>query len=110
MVKKFHFQAQPPRPHIFSHALARLRPLWVPADPPDELKALLSPEITTLTGGAAFFVMPIVVDGQPIGLFYADRQPSGRELDEESFASFQHFGREANLALSFVSLRGKKPL
>ena len=105
--RNFEFQAKPPRPHVFSHALERGTPLWVPANPPAEITQLITPEIHKVTGGAPFFVMPIVVDGQPIGLFYADRQPSGRELDEESFASFQHFGREANLALSFISLRGK---
>ena len=106
-VKNFEFQAKPPRPHIFSHALNRGHPIWVPANPPTEIARLITPEVHRITGGAPFFVMPIAVDGQAIGLFYADRQPSGRELDEESFASFQHFGREANLALSFISLRGK---
>ncbi|GAB6041341.1 HDOD domain-containing protein [Endothiovibrio diazotrophicus] len=106
-VSNFEFQAKPPRPHLFSYALERGHPLWVPVNPPAEFAQLITPEIHRVTGGKAFFVMPIVVDGQPIGLFYADRHPSGRELDEESFASFQHFGREANLALSFISLRGK---
>ena len=43
------------------------------------------------SGASQAFVAPFSVDGQFLGLFYADRQPSARELTQEQFDSFQSF-------------------
>lgn len=43
------------------------------------------------SGARQAFVAPFQVDGQFLGLFYADRQPSGRALTQEQFDSFQSF-------------------
>lgn len=98
--QRFVFELDPLKANIFSHVLEVSGALWIPPEPEKNLKALLGPEVAELTAGAPFFVMSIDVGGQPIGLFYADRQPSGRSLDEESFTSFKHFCQQANLALS----------
>ena len=34
---------------------------------------------------------------------YADRGPSGRDLDEEGFSSLKHFCQQANLGLTLVA-------
>lgn len=47
----------------------------------------------------SFLLAPIVIANQPIGLFYADRQPSGRPLDDASFNQFKHFASQANKGL-----------
>lgn len=52
---------------------------------------------------AQFFATPVVYSGQTIGLFYADRHPSGRALDAEAFESFKMFAHQANLGLEHVA-------
>lgn len=60
-------------------------PSWCkgePGEPPGLLRA---------AAAAQAFVAPFVVDGQLLGLFYADRRASGRPLGNEQFESFQSF-------------------
>jgi GAF domain-containing protein len=94
------------RPNLFSHVLDTRQPLWVRREPGEPLAKLLTPEIRALTRDAPFFVIPLVVDRQVIGLVYGDRQPSARELDEESFSSFNHFCQQAILGLSYYGRSG----
>jgi len=75
--------------------------LWVGQDINPRVKNLLTPPVQSLTGGGQFFVSPIEVQGNVIGVFYADRKPSGRPLDEDSFTAFKHFCQQANLALTY---------
>ena len=49
------------------------------------------PGLLRATGAAQAFVAPFAVDGQLLGLFYADREASGRPLGSEQFESFQSF-------------------
>ncbi|MGA7801073.1 MAG: HDOD domain-containing protein [Gammaproteobacteria bacterium] len=100
MQRQFVFELNPLKANVFSHVVDATGALWVSSEPDRRIKALLTPDVRELTADAAFFVMSIEVSGQSIGLFYADRQPSGRPLDEESFTSFKHFCQQANLALS----------
>ncbi len=64
-------------------------------------------KIRSILDVRAFFLTPIIVNGHPIGIFYADRQPSGRPLDEESFANFEHFGQQAGISIEHISYKGK---
>jgi len=89
--------------NLFGYIMETRQPLWVQADPERKISRLLTPEISRITNKAPFFIMPIVVRGKAIGLIYADRHPSGRGLDEDSFASFQHFCQQTNIGLSFIS-------
>lgn len=100
MQRQFVFELDPLKANIFSHVLDGTGALWVGSEPSKEIRGLLTHDVRELTKDAPFFVMAIEVTGQPIGLFYADRQPSGRDLDEESFVSFKHFCQQANLVLS----------
>ncbi|HKK13592.1 MAG TPA: HDOD domain-containing protein [Gammaproteobacteria bacterium] len=100
MQRQFLFEINPLKANVFSHLLETSEALWVSEQPDADLAGLLTPAVTELTEGAPFFAMSIEVQGQPIGLFYADRQPSGRALDEESFSSFKHFCQQANMVLS----------
>ncbi|MEJ2687737.1 MAG: HDOD domain-containing protein [Gammaproteobacteria bacterium] len=98
--QRFVFELDPLKANVFSHMVEVSGALWVPPEPDRNIKGLLTPEVVELTAGAPFFVMSIDVGGQPIGLFYADRQPSARPLDDDSYTSFKHFCQQANLALS----------
>jgi hypothetical protein len=102
----FSFEVSPLKANVFSHALDTRQPLWVAPGMDPRLKSLVTPQITELTGNQPFFVMPVEVNGRSIGLFYADRRPSGRALDEESYSAFRHFCQQASLALAY-SRRGR---
>jgi hypothetical protein len=94
------------QPNLFGHVLETRQPLWMRPEAGEPLAKLLTPQIKALTCDAPFFVFPLVVDRQVIGLIYADRQTSGRELDEESFSSFNHFCQQAILGLGYYGQRG----
>jgi hypothetical protein len=102
-MKEFVVETIPTGANIFSHSLEKRQPLWVNADPPAELARLLTPQVIRLLGRSPFFLMAIAVKDRPIGVIYADRQPSGRELDEESFTSFRYFCQQADINLSYVA-------
>jgi DNA-binding response OmpR family regulator len=85
---------------LLGHILRTHQPLWVQADLDKKISKLLTPEISRITNKASFFIMPIVVREKAIGLIYADRHTSRRELDADSFASFQHFCQQASMGLS----------
>ena len=50
-----------------------------------------------------FYMMPVIVSDKVIGIVYADRIPSGRELDQDSFENFKHFTQQASLGLEYIS-------
>ncbi len=102
-VRDFSAPTKPLSPNIFSYAMETHEPLWITDNPHPSIARLLTPEVRSLSDSAPFFIMSLSPRGQSIGFIYADRQPSERELDEESFTSFTFFGRQANLCLSTIS-------
>ncbi len=99
MRTRFVFDNSPLKANIFTHALERGDSLWVGADLDRMLRSLITDEVQTISGDAPFFVSPVLVKGKPIGLFYADRRPSGRPLSDDEFQSFRHFCQQARIAL-----------
>jgi HD-like signal output (HDOD) protein len=93
----------PRYPNIFSYALEKRQPLWVQVDSPAEISRLVTREGSTLIGRPPFFLMAIGVKDRTIGVIYADRQASGRALDEESFTSFKYFCQQADVNLTYVA-------
>ncbi len=86
--------------NIFGYLLRNKNPIWVTEKPAFAFRPLLTEELTNLIGSGPFFAMPIAIKGTAIGVVWADRNLSGRSLDEESFESFAFFGQQANLSLS----------
>ncbi len=105
LTQQFVFAVGSDANNLFARLMREQQAMWV--DPADAgpLTPLITPRIRELSADAGFFVTPIVVNHQSIGLFYADRQPSGRALEADSFESFKHFGQQANLSLAFLSQR-----
>jgi hypothetical protein len=103
--RRFHFETVARKPNLFTHLMEARQAIWVGGGQGDDarLRALLDAQLLELSQGAPFFVTPIEIRGKVIGVFYADRQPSGRPLDEDSFASFKHFAHQGNLALTCLS-------
>ena len=101
--KKFHFSLQ--TDNVFSKLVNNKEALWIDDTQSNKSKYLVSSEIRQILASPAFYVGPLVLSGRVIGLIYADRQPSHRDLDNESFESFKHFVQQASHALQCISPR-----
>jgi len=86
--------------NLFGVLLQTGKAVWVDAARRDRLGPLIGPDIDRWAAGAPFFAMPIYVRSRPVGLLYADRSASGRELDEEAFTSFRYFGDQIGAGLA----------
>jgi hypothetical protein len=51
-------------------------------------------------------VMPAIVKNKVIGIFFADRNASGRPLTESDFLAFQQFCQQANMGLTILAMQG----
>ncbi|MFQ5642575.1 MAG: HDOD domain-containing protein [Thiogranum sp.] len=100
---RFQFETVAEEVNLFSRVIESRQAVWVGAGDNPEIERLVTPRVEELSQGAGFFVTPIEIRGKVIGVFYADRQPSCRPLDEDSFASFKHFAQQGNLALAYLS-------
>jgi len=98
----FHFETSAAKPNLFSRVIENKQALWLTRDQGLHEPGL-TPPVLAVTEGADFYVTPIEIRRKVIGVFYADRQPSGRPLDEEGFNSFKHFAHQGNLALAYLS-------
>lgn len=101
--RKFQFETVAGKANLFSCVIESKLAVWVGAGDNPEIEQLVTPQVEELSQGAGFFVTPIEIRGKVIGVFYADRQPSGRPLDDGSFTSFKHFAQQGNLALAYLS-------
>lgn len=101
--QSFVFDLQPGEDHLFRHLIDEQEAVWVRPDSPDDIRARLAPRLLEICGDQSFFAMPTVVNGRSIGLFYADRRPSKRPLDEEIFIQFKHFCQQAAIGINFIS-------
>ena len=89
-------------PNVFSEALQKNQSIWVQGGN-GEHRSLLSDGLLSTLNCRDFYISPVVINGRPVGLFYADRQPSERELDAASFESLKHFAQQACMAIMHVS-------
>lgn len=105
MTQRFHFTRLPEQPNLLFEVLAKGRGQWFDEQQHPELKPLVGASLTSVLGRVPFFVAPIEVHGNRIGLIYADRGPSQRPLDQEAFDSFMHFAKQANMGLTLIASR-----
>jgi len=102
-INKFHFSLQ--TNNIFSKIIKTPEPIWIQDTQDKKNEAFVSEDIRLALASQAFYLAPLVISGRVIGLIYADRQPSGRELDNESYDSFKHFVQQASQALEYITPR-----
>ncbi len=100
--RQFYIETVDARPNLLQHVIKTRQAAWAGQPGDRQQRALLTPELLAISAGAQFFVAPIEIRGKVIGVFYADRQVSGRPLDDDSFTSFRHFAQQGNLALAFL--------
>ena len=98
--KKFVASIDMTSPNLLQQILIYNRSYWIKDDADGQ--QLVTPELSSILNAKTFFISPVTVNGQTIGVFYADRQPSKRSLDDESYESFKHFTQEACIALKFI--------
>lgn len=99
-VEHFVFSRNNNVPHVFEQVLEAKKAIWIDGRKEEESLRLLTPEVRAAMPASSFFVMPILIKNQAIGLICADRYPSRRELDKESFASFLRIHQLANETLA----------
>lgn len=91
--------------NIFHQIIKGQQPRWIPGDP-TQLGGTLSRETMQLLGRPPYYVMPAIVRNKVIGLFLADRNASGRSLQQQDFLAFQQFCQQANMGLTILAMQG----
>ncbi len=76
-------------PHVFSRPMDQGRGVWYGAVARDELPSFLPEEVGRVIGENEFFAMTIPINGNPIGLIYADGGRNRPGLDADGCAKFQ---------------------
>lgn len=80
-------------PHVFSRLMGKMEAIWYSADTQNELQSLLLEEMIRIiwngVGNCEFFAMPILVNGDPIGLIYADGGRNHPVLNSNEYTEFQ---------------------
>ncbi len=99
----FSVQIDEAKTNIFGHTVNYRQPVWAGKLPQKEITALRTREVAMMIGRGDFYLMPITTRNRVEGVIYADRCPSGRDLDDESFESFVFFGQQASIALSALA-------
>lgn len=105
-LSQFHLEIDRQNFNLLTKTLERKDSVWVEDSRAPQYLNQLPPGFAETVKATAFFLSPIIVNQQAIGLFYADRVPSGRLLDEESYESFKLFAQQANLGLQHLTARG----
>lgn len=91
--------------NVFSATIKSAQAIWVQDTQAKNMAMHISDKMRLVLACRAFYVAPIMISGKVIGLVYADRQPSNRDLDKESFESFKHFVQQASQALEYITPR-----
>jgi hypothetical protein len=101
----FNFGRMPNQRNIFFEVLEKGECLLLEPQQRAEHAAMVNSAITSVIGKRPFLVSAIAINGKSIGVLYADRSLSGREMDDESQESFCHFAKQANMGLSLIASR-----
>ena len=106
--ERFHFMLSKLSPNIFLYTMAKKECIWAKSDKQYSLAKLITPDIQTVLGHGDFLLAPLVIDNKPIGIIYADRILSKREITQDCVRSFEHFCVQANKGLSIISKQKKQ--
>jgi hypothetical protein len=91
--------------NVFHQIIKSQQARWIPGDP-KQLGGTLSRDTMQLLGTPPYYVMPAIVRNKVIGLFLADRNASGRSLQQQDFLAFQQFCQQANMGLTILAMQG----
>ena len=102
LLDSFNFKLLTKKANIFRMTLEEKRSFWV-GGPSRGIRDIVTDDIVSTLGGNSFFIVPILVGGKAIGLFYADRIPSKRDLDQKSFQNMEFFALQTSLSLGRIT-------
>ncbi|MBW1792063.1 MAG: HDOD domain-containing protein [Deltaproteobacteria bacterium] len=102
LLNNFKFKLLTKKANIFRRTLEEKRSFWV-GGPSRGISDIVTDDIVSTLGGNSFFLIPILVGGKAIGLFYADRIPSKRDLDQKSFQNMEFFALQTSLSLGRIT-------
>ncbi len=105
LAEQFHFKINIKPGNIFDLALKKRETLHLSLATDHPLNKLIPDGLSDIIGHSEALIMTAAIGEQPIGIFYADRKPSKRTLDESCCSSFDLFCQQANLGL--LKLRPK---
>ena len=100
---RFQFELGVKPVNLFAKLMESTEAVWVSDYENPAFKGLLFGGIFEVIDRSQFVAQPVVFGGNPIGLFYADRFPSGRAIDLDTFESFKLFVQQANLGLAQIA-------
>jgi HD-like signal output (HDOD) protein len=86
-------------PGVFSRLANAEGGIWYRGSAHDETQQPLPEDLRQLIGQNEFFAMPILMNGDPVGLIYADGGRRSLVLDAHQFSEFQQLCRFLTLAL-----------
>lgn len=108
IIERFNFARLAGQTHLFFEAMERRRPLYFDQERLRSHQSALPKSVTQVLGSVPFMIAPIVIAERAIGLLYADRGLSGRELSLDLFEDFKHFAQQAGMGLTLASQRGRR--
>lgn len=83
------FQFSPTSPELFGRLMVKAQGVWFNQGNRETLEPLITEPTWQMIGHGEFFAMSVVVHGQAVGLFYADRKHGSCALDEHSYQEFK---------------------
>jgi len=100
---KFTFSLNGRNAEILKFCIDNEKAIFLNGESSSDMAEKISQELSNVIGTRTFVISPIVVKNKVIGLYYADRSLSKRELPQESFDSFQFFTQQSNLILNHLA-------
>ena len=93
-------------PNLFTKLLEKQVSLWINATNRDKYWRVVPEPFKMLIKTNSFYVMSVLIDNKPVGLFYADRRSTDCDLDEPSYNQFRLLCQWATKGL--IKLSAKK--
>lgn len=97
------FQFSPSSPELFGRLMGKAQGVWFNEGNRKTLEPLITEATWQMIGHGEFFAMSVLVHGQPVGLFYADRKHGSCALDEHSYQEFKKLCLRAAEGLAHLS-------
>lgn len=98
-IDQFRFATVSDAPDVITTVLSEKEALW--ADGRNgKMNSLITPAVAARMPSQLFFLTPLMVRNKVVGVIYADRGLTSRELDEASFSYFKYMTQAANALLS----------
>ena len=82
---------------VFTQCVEQKKSIWVNTPTKAECKVEMNDTLVERLSSNGFLLAPLAVGTKVLGVFYADRDGSGRVFEQQDFDSFTHFSELANV-------------